>query len=102
MQNLNNALIYPEECSLLPELFLFDTTDLFPSVVTVNALSKKIQQLSLDVTTHGVKIELEKLKRKRLGTNLKRTRQSIISVHHVIKQLQNDYNVTRSTPKYLR
>jgi len=87
MQNVNDVFIYPEECPLLPEISLFDTTDLFSSVDTVNALCKKVEQLSLDVTTHELKIEIKKLKRKRFGTNLKRTRQSTIPVHHVIKQL---------------
>ena len=95
MQNVNDVLNYPEECPFLPEISLFDTTDLFLSVDTVNALSKKVEQLSLDVTTHELKIDIEKLKRKRLGTNLKRTHQSTMPVYDVIKQLQNDCNVMK-------
>ena len=61
MQNVNDVFIYPEECPLLPEISLFDTTDLFSSVDTVNALSKRVEQKS---RTHELKIEIEKLKRK--------------------------------------
>jgi len=95
MQNVNDVFNYPEEWPLHPEISLFDTTYLFPSVDTVNALSKRVEQLSIDVTTHELKIEIEKLKRKRLGTNLKRTRQSTMPVHNVIKQLQSDCNIMK-------
>ena len=43
MQNVNDVFNYPEEWPLHPEISLFDTTYLFPSVDTVNALSKRVE-----------------------------------------------------------
>ena len=44
---------------------------LFPSTDEVITLSKRIEQLNIDVNTQNLKIEVEKLKRQKLGSTLR-------------------------------
>ena len=93
MNNVNDLSYFHDECPLLPSISHFDTTDFFPYVTEINALTKKVEQLNIDVNTQRLRVELEKLKRKRLGTTLKRMRQETTPVHRSVMQLQRDYNI---------
>ena len=75
---------------------LFDTADLFPNNDELNAFTKKVEQLYVNINTQGLKVDLEKLKRKRLGRTLKRVRQKTIPVHRIVTQLQRDCDIMRA------
>ena len=70
MNNTNKVLYFPDECPLLLDMSLFDTTDLFPNNNKLLLLPRKS-----NINTQGLKVELERLKRKRLGMTLKRVHQ---------------------------
>jgi len=59
MNNTNNVLYFPDECPLLPDMSLFDTADLFPNNDEINDLTKKVEQLHVDISTQGLKVELD-------------------------------------------
>jgi len=57
--------------NLMNEPLPFLSADLFPSTDEVINLSKRIEQLNIDVNTQNLKIEVEKLKRQKLGSTLR-------------------------------
>jgi len=46
----------------------FDSADLFLTQYDVMALSKRIEQLDIEVNTQTLRVKIEKSKRQRLGT----------------------------------
>jgi len=61
--------------------------DLFPSPIDVISLSKKIEHLSLAVSTQGLKNETERLKRRRLGSTLKQVRKETVPLRKILAQI---------------
>ena len=69
--------------------------NLLPNNNELNVLTKEVEQLYVDINTQGLKVELEKLKRERLGTTFKRVRQETTPIHRIVTQLQRDCDIMR-------
>ena len=66
--NINDNL---DMGNLITESLTFFPEALFPSTDDVMFLSKRIDQLTIYVNTQNLRIEVEKLKRRRLGRSIK-------------------------------
>ena len=69
--SFNDVMLSNNDINLLIEPLPFFPADLFPSSDDVLALSKEVEQLSLDVNTRSLKIKVGKLKRQKLGNTLR-------------------------------
>jgi len=58
--------------------------DLFPSSDDISSLTKQIEYLNIEVNTQGLKTEVERLKRHRLGTKLKQMHQTTIPMQKIL------------------
>ena len=81
--------------NLITESLPFFPEALIPSTDDVMFLSKRVDQLTIDVNTQNLKIELEKLKRCKLGNSLKQLRTEVISLWQVIVQQQAENNILK-------
>ena len=70
----DSLLINDDECPLLSESPQFSPLDLFPSSDDISSLTKQIEFLNIEVNTQGLKTEVDRLKRRRFGANLKQMR----------------------------
>ena len=86
----DDLLLNNEECPSIFDSSQFNPLDIFPSTDDVLSLTKQVEHLSLEVNTQGLKAELERLKRRRLGTTLKRVRQETIPIRKMLAQAQNE------------
>jgi len=57
---------------------------LLPSTEDIMLLSRKIDRLTIDVNTHNLRIELEKMKRCKLGSSLRQLKSEVLSLKQLI------------------
>ena len=86
----NDLSLNIEECPLFFDQSQFIPLGLFPSPDDVSLLTKQVEHLNLEVSTHGLKAEIEKLKRRRLKTTLKQVRLETIPMSHILAQVQSE------------
>ena len=55
----DNLLLNNEECPILTDTFQFNPLEIFQSPEDVLSLSKQIENLSLEINTQGLKVEIE-------------------------------------------
>jgi len=84
-----------DECPHVFDAIHFDPLELFPSSEDINSLTKQIESLNIEVNTQGLKSEVERLKRQRLGINLKQVKQLTIPMRKTIAHLQQENNKLR-------
>ena len=88
----NDVLYFSDECPLLPYMTLFDTTDLFPNNDELAALTKRVEQLHIDINRQNLKVELKKLtNRNRVKTSAPRNH----PIHRVVVQIKRDHNIMK-------
>ena len=85
----------PNITNFLDEQFIYPQMEWFPAPNDIITLSKQIENLSLNVNTQGLKLELEKMRRPKLGATLKRVKQDSIPLHRMVTQLQRDNGILR-------
>ena len=68
---INDLLLNNDDYPLLSDSFQFNPLEIFPSQDDVLSFSKQVEHLSLEINTEGLKVKIEKLKRRRLGTTIK-------------------------------
>ena len=83
------------ELPILDDSLNLNLTDLFPPAEDTLSLDKHIEQLSIDLNSQYLKIEIEKLKRQKLKATIKRVQQKSAPIPQVLAQLQNDNAVMR-------
>ena len=66
--------------NLINDFTQFFPEILLPSTEDVMCLSKKIDQLTIDVNTQNLKIELETLKRRKLRSSIKQVKSEVLSL----------------------
>ena len=64
MTNNYDLSVNDAELPMLDDSLNFDLTDLFPPTEDTFSLNKQIEQLSVDLNTQYLQIEIEKLKSK--------------------------------------
>jgi len=79
--NLNDIMLINDNDNFLNESLPFFPSNLFPSTDDVLALSKQLEQLNLDVNTQNLKIEVEKLKREKIGNSVRQIKIESASLH---------------------
>jgi len=70
-----------DDANLLNEPLPFFPADLYLSTDDVLTLSKQVGQLNLDLNTQSLKIDVEKLKRQKLGNTLRQMKRESASLH---------------------
>ena len=86
--NFNDELLINDEwCPILTELLPLDLVDLFPAHNDVIAISNRFEQLSIEVNTQSLWVEIEKIKRQKLRITLKHVKRETISTNCVMSQL---------------
>ena len=85
----DNLLINDDECPLLSEPLQFNPLELFPSSDDILSLTKQIEYLNIEVNNQGLKTEVERLKRRRLSTNLKQMRQTTMPIQKALALISN-------------
>ena len=91
----DDLLLNNDDCSLLNDTFQFNLLELFPSHDDVLSLSKQVEHLSLEINTQGLKVEIERLRRRRLGTTLKQVRHETIPIRNMLTQLQHENSILK-------
>jgi len=79
---------------------LIDPQPFFPvtlslSAVDVMNLSKRIDQLTIEVNTQNLTIEIEQMKRRRLRRSFKLLKSEVLSLKQTTVQIQADNNVLK-------
>ena len=69
--------------------------DFCPSTDDMTFLNNKIEQLTVDVNTQNLKIELEWLKRRKLGSTVRRLKSDLLSLRQTVEQVQAENNMMR-------
>ena len=95
---MNNNYDLPANKAKFPMLddsLNFNLIDLFSPTEDTLSLNRQIEQLSVDLNTQHLQIEVEKLKRQKLKTTIKRVRQESVPIHQVVAQLQSNNAVMR-------
>ena len=77
-----------ESVPLFPEPLSFPTEDLVQ-------ISQRLEQLTVEVNTHNIKLELETLKRQRLRRSLEQAKAEIFVLNQALTQQQNDDTTLR-------
>jgi len=90
-----NELVNDDFDGLMNESLPFIPVDLFPSTDDMIILSNNIAQLTVDVNTQNLKIELEKLKRQKLGATIRRLKSDLLSLHQTVEQVQIDNKIIK-------
>jgi len=86
----DELLINDKGCPILTELLPIDSVDLFPEHDHIITLSNRVEQLSIEVNTQSLKVEIEKIKRQKFQTTLKHVKRETISTNCVMSLLQHD------------
>ena len=87
---------------LLPEgSFLDDLLDAeipLPAIQSTDiiTLNQRLEQLSLDANTQALRLEIEKAKRQKLSTTVRRIKQDLLTPHSDIIKLRQDIDILRS------
>ena len=84
--NLNEFI--NDSVPFFPERLLLSTED-------VMCLSNKIDQLTIDVNTQNLKIELKTLKRQKLCRSIKQLKSEIFSLKQIVTQKQSENDLLR-------
>ena len=66
--NVNDELLLNSERHLLTKMLPLNPTDLFPTQDDMMTLNERIEQLNIEINTQTLRVEIEKLKRQKLGT----------------------------------
>ena len=91
--NLNNDPVLPElihEEPIYSELFQIDDLLMPTPHIEINDLNRKFELLTVDTNTHGLRIEVERAKRHRLQSTVKRMRQDLTLANTEILMLKNE------------
>ena len=81
--NINDNL----DMDNLTECLPFFPEALFPSTDDIMFLSKRFDQLTIDVNTQNLRIEVEKLKRRRLGRLMRQLKGEVLSLRQIVDQV---------------
>ena len=91
----NDELIIDDFDGLMSESLPLIPVDLFPSTDDMILLNNKIDQLTVDVNTQSLRIELEKLKRQKLGDTVRRLKSDLLSLRQTVEQIQAENKIIR-------
>ena len=95
MSNDHYLLVNDAEFPMLDDSLNFNPMDLFQLSDDISSFSRQVKQLSVDLNTQHLEIEVEKLKRQKLKTTIRRVRQESVAIHQVLVQIQNDNTIMR-------
>ena len=73
--------------SLLPNL---EFNDLFPTYQDLVQLTERISRIDVDLNMHDLRIELEKMKRRKLRASVNNIRKEILPDNNMVAQIQYD------------
>ena len=93
--NLHDELLNDDLNNLMNEPLSFLTADLFPPTNDIITISKQLEQLTIDVNTQNLKIEVERLKRQKLGRFVRQLKHESFSSRQLITQLQEENNTLK-------
>jgi len=75
MNNNYDLSVNEAKLPMLDDSLNFNLTDLLASIEDTLSLNRQIEQLSVDLNTQYLQIEIEKLKRQKLKTTIRRVQQ---------------------------
>ena len=93
--NYNNLFIEGLDFPLFYESFPSNPPNITLPPDDINTLSKQVESLPIDLHTQALRIEVQKAKRQRLGSSLKRVKKEIITPLHLVSQAYCDINLQR-------
>ena len=78
--------------------YLLDAEIPLPAIQSTDiiTLNQRIEQLSLDANTQALRLEIEKAKRQKLSTTVRRLKQDLLAPHPEIIKLRQDIDILRS------
>ena len=88
--------------TLFPELFSLDPSGMFLQSDEIASLSAQIKHLNLDMHTQSIRVEVEKVKRQKLRSKLKRVKREMIPNNHFISQICPDISLLHESMGILR
>ena len=93
--NKENEILVDDLDKLMNESLPFIPVDLFPSTDDMTFLNNKIEQLTVDVNTQNLKIELGRLKRRKLGSTVWQLKGDLLSLRQTVEQVQAENNLMK-------
>ena len=95
MNSDSDLLVTGAEIPVLNDPLIFNPIDLFPSSDDVLSISRLVEQLSIDLNTQHLKIEVKKLKREKLRATIKHVKQESIPTQQMLDQIHSDNTINR-------
>ena len=90
-----DSLFNVEGFATFPDIFPLNPPDLLPPSNEIALLNTELEKLSLDVHTQSLRVKIEKVKRQKLRSKLKRVRQDMIPQNRILTQVHRDFNTLR-------
>ena len=92
---MNTDNVFPfsieDPCPLLmDEPPLLEFGDLFPTHQDLTQLTERISHIDINLNTHDLRIELERMKRRKLRTSINNIKKEILPNSNAVAQLQHD------------
>ena len=78
---------------VFPELFSLGPSDMFPPCDEIVSFSPEVERLNIDVNTKFLRVEVERVRRQKLRSKLKRMKPDIIPYHRLIAQIRHDVSI---------
>jgi len=91
--NYDDLLLNEINFPLFPESFSVDLPNLFVPFNKVAALTKQVKSLSIDFHTQTLRIEVERVKRQKLSSTLKKVRKKMVKSHHLLYKVLYDKEI---------
>ena len=86
----NNILTDIDEMPFFCEMIPSDPPNICPMPNEMIALNKQLDKFSIDINTQSLRIGIERAKRRKLGSVLKRVRKELVSLNHSSDQVPSN------------
>jgi len=80
---------------LMEEPPLLEFGDLFPTHQDLTQITERIGHIDISLNTQDLRIELERMKRRKLRTSINNIKREILPNNNAVAQLQNDLMIMR-------
>ena len=98
----NSEVNINEGCLLLPELYPFETVELFPTYRDIDALNVQIAKLSIDLNTQALSIEIERTKRQKMRMVLKHVKRGMTPTDGYLLEMRRDVDIIKEQLRTVR
>ena len=88
--NLNEFLLNDQEVPLFPGIFPVEPFNLTHSFSDITTLNSQLENLSIEVHTKSIWIEVERVKHQKMHSSLKQLKREIVSPHLILIQLRQE------------